>query len=95
MEFGGLEWDNGNREKCQRHGVTIAEIEEIFARPVLIINDPHDAQTERRFRAIGTTTQGRKLFVVFTWRGQKIRPLSARYMHQREISRYDQDNSDV
>ena len=30
MVFSGIQWDRGNRAKCQKHGVTIAEIEYIF-----------------------------------------------------------------
>jgi predicted DNA binding CopG/RHH family protein len=29
----GFEWDDGNRRKCQVHGVSIAEIEAMFQRP--------------------------------------------------------------
>lgn len=28
--IGGFDWDEGNREKCAKHGVTIEEIERIF-----------------------------------------------------------------
>jgi uncharacterized protein len=95
MEFEGFDWDSGNEAKCQKHGVSLAEIESIFERPVLILDDPHDAVIERRFRAVGTTQEGRALFVVFTLRGAFIRPLSARYMHQKEVERYEKDNPDV
>jgi len=27
MEFDGFDWDEGNREKCQQHGVLIKAIE--------------------------------------------------------------------
>ena len=92
MEFDGFEWDSGNRDKCQSHGASVEDIESIFARRVLIIDDHENSSVERRFRAIGVTDKGRKLFVVFTMRGRKIRPLSARFMHQREIDRYEKDN---
>jgi len=26
----GFDWDEGNREKCRKHGVSLAEIEEIL-----------------------------------------------------------------
>ena len=32
---------------------------------------------------------GRPAFVAFCWRGEKIRPISARYMHDREARRYE------
>jgi predicted DNA binding CopG/RHH family protein len=30
----GFQWDGANRDKCQKHGVAIAEIEDFFERPV-------------------------------------------------------------
>jgi uncharacterized DUF497 family protein len=95
MEFGGFDWDSGNIEKCQKHGVTLAEIEEVFARAVLVLDDPFDVSLERRFRAIGTTAGGRHIFVVFTLRSDQLRPLSARYMHDKEVKQYETDNPDI
>src|SRR5271170_2071366 len=39
MEFDGFDWDEGNRAKCQKHGVSVAEIEGLFRRPVVILPD--------------------------------------------------------
>ena len=99
MEFAGFDWDSGNRKKCQIHGVSLAEIESVFDRPVVILPDKDNPQGERRFRAIGTTSEGRKAFVVFTCRKHRkrelIRPISARYMHKREVKNYEKDYPDV
>jgi uncharacterized protein len=57
MDFAGFDWDVGNRKKCQKHGLSIAEIESLFNRPVVILPDKENAQGERRFRAIGTTSK--------------------------------------
>ena len=50
---------------------------------------------EPRFIAIGQTPRGRYTFVVFTPRqgmgGTVLRPISARYMHQKEIRKYEQE----
>ena len=90
---GGFDWDSANREKCRQHGVSIAEIESIFANPIAVIPDPAHSRTEERFKAIGRTTEGRHLFVVFTLRGRNgamlIRPISARYMHRNEVEYYE------
>ena len=95
MEVSGFDWDEANGPICTKHGVSIAEIESVFERRVLILDDLDNSQTERRFRAIGIGSSGRHVFIVFTWRGSFLRPISARYMHQREIDRYEKDNSDV
>jgi uncharacterized protein len=92
MDFLGFDWDKGNREKCLKHGVTTQDIETLFSKPLLVINDPHNQTAERRFRAIGQTTDRRFIFVVFTLRNGTIRPISARFMHQKEIRRYEKDN---
>jgi len=46
MEFKGFDWDSGNRDKCQKHGVSIAEIEGLFAKPVLVLPDSEASKRE-------------------------------------------------
>ena len=94
--FSGLEWDEGNRRKCQKHGVSIAEIEHVLAHAeTLITPDPKNSRSETRFLAIGRTQNGRYTFVVFTPRrratGTRLRPISARFMPEREIRKYEQE----
>ena len=96
----GFEWDEGNREKCRKHGVSIAEIESVFRTPVVIVpDDGHSTDEERRMRAIGKAMSGRHVFVVFTMRphadGDLVRPLSARYMHRKEVKTYEEANPQV
>ncbi len=93
IRVAGFDWDEGNRVKCRKHGVSLAEIEEIFARPTRVAPDLKLSDSEPRQVAIGRTTAGRYAFVVFTLRKDLIRPLSARFMHQREIDRYDPQGS--
>jgi len=93
----GFEWDRGNRVKCEKHGLSAGEIEELFARPLAILPDSAHSQEEHRFRAIGRTERGRAVFVIFTLRSKGsevlIRPISARYMHKKEIDAYEKENS--
>lgn len=95
MSVSGFEWDSGNRDKCLKHGVTMEEIEGLFARPLIILPDHAHSKTEERKRAVGKTAAGRYVFLVFTIRerdgGQYVRPISARYMHQKEIDSYEED----
>ena len=58
----GFDWDAGNRAKCQKHGVSLGEIEHLFDAPVLVIPDPTHSQSETRMRAIGKTPAGRTVF---------------------------------
>ena len=95
--FSGFDWDEGNREKCRKHGVSVAEIEHLFRiGPLAVTPDPEHSQAEERLQGIGKTQQGRSVFLVFTIRvrdGERlIRPISARYMHRKEIKNYEKQN---
>jgi uncharacterized DUF497 family protein len=69
MDFSAFDWDEGNREKCQKHGVSRSAIESMFTGAgVAILPDAAHSQQEQRFRAIGRTRAGRTIFVVFTLR---------------------------
>jgi uncharacterized DUF497 family protein len=95
MEFDGFNWDSGNRGKCQQHDVSLAEIESLFRGAPRVGPDVNHSVLEQRFRAVGVTAQGRNLFVVFTLRQKGddilIRPLSARYMHKKEVQAYEKE----
>jgi len=95
--FGGFDWDAGNRAKCAKHGVSVAEIEAVFRGGTLAVRpDLAHSAAEERFQAIGRTAAGRAVFVVFTLRergGQRlVRPISARFMHAKEIKGLEEDN---
>ncbi len=84
-----LDWDHGNSAKCEKHGLTRAQIEAMFRAGVHVAPDPeHSTIAEQRFFAVGLTPEGRAAFVAFCRRDGKIRPISARYMHAREVARY-------
>ena len=92
----GFDWDAGNRAKCQKHGVSVAEIEAVFSSPLLMVPDVVHSKTETRLRAFGKTTAGRMVFLVFTVRVKGghslVRPISARYMHAKEVTAYEKEN---
>ena len=98
MEFSGFDWDEANRAKCQKHGASIAEIEDLFGRVVSVAPDTTHSLHEERLKAIGVTKEGRAIFVAFTLRqrGEEalIRPVSARYMHRKEVEFYEKETSD-
>ena len=88
----GFQWDLGNTLKCQKHGMSQAEIEHVFVDTILVAVDEVHSITEPRQFAVGRTQTGRAAFVVFTLRvvngATLIRPLSARYMHAKEVDYY-------
>jgi len=94
----GFDWDDGNRDKCQRHGLSIEDTEHVLAHAeTLIVPDERNSRVEPRFLAIGRTAIGRYAMVVFTPRKKAndvfLRPISARYMHRKEIEKYAQEIS--
>jgi uncharacterized protein len=99
LHANGFDWDNGNRAKCEKHGLSVATIEDLFARPLAVLPDEAHSQREKRFRAIGHTDKGRRVFIVFTFRRKGddvlIRPISARYMHKKEVDAYEEENPNL
>jgi uncharacterized DUF497 family protein len=91
MKTAGFDWDDGNWPKCGKHGVTQTEIEEVLLNTPAVMPDPHPE--EPRMRAIGKTSAGRYVFLVFMIRQFNdqffLRPISARFMHQKEIDHYE------
>jgi uncharacterized DUF497 family protein len=91
MKIAGFEWDSGNWPKCGKHGVSREEIEQVLLGEPAVMTDP--CPDESRMRAIGKTQAGRYVFLVFMLRENdgliKLRPVSARYMHKKEISHYE------
>jgi uncharacterized DUF497 family protein len=89
----GSDWDKGNARKNEKHGVSMAEAEQVFFNaPLLLLDDAVHSQKEARLHALGKTDVGRLLHITFTLRqsGCLIRVISARDMHRKERSVYDQ-----
>ncbi len=86
----GFEWNKGNIDKSyKKHGISTNETEEIFLdEDVKIKKDIKHQQQEKRFFAIGKTTEDKILFVVFTIRYDKIRVISARKANKKEREVY-------
>jgi uncharacterized DUF497 family protein len=97
LRVSGFDWDEGNRKKCQKHGLSIAQIEALFANGPRIAPDPKHSEAEDRLIAVGRTKAGRPVFVTFTLRTKDkrrlIRPVTARYMHAKEIEAYEKESS--
>jgi uncharacterized protein len=70
-----FDWNDGNRAKCQKHGVSIAEIEALFRNGPRIAPDPKHSEKEDRLIAVGRTSTGRPMFVAFTIRAKNRRRL--------------------
>ncbi len=89
----GFNWDDGNARKNEKHGVSMAEAEQVFFNaPLLMLEDAAHSKQESRLHALGKTNEGRTLHITFTLRqtGLLIRVISARDMHRKERTVYEQ-----
>ena len=99
LKVNGFSWDDGNARKNEKHGVSMAEAEQVFFNaPLLLLADTAHSQQEPRLHALGKTDDGRTLHITLTLRqsGELIRIISARDIHRKERTIYaqaDQDHS--
>lgn len=86
MEF---EWDEGKRQSNRKkHGIDFAKASKIFRKETLDFEDTRD-YNEQRYLAIGET-EGSIITVVYTYRNDKIRIISARKASKNEKRIYYQ-----
>ena len=84
-----FEWDPRKADaNLRKHGVD-------FADAALALEDDHAitipdsaSGSEERFMTLGMDPLGRVLVVVYTWRSEKIRLISARKATRRELRQY-------
>jgi len=89
----GFEWDEGNWMKNEKHSVRDTEAEQLFVNePLVVLEDRGHSHAEPRWHALGRTNEGRLLHVTFTLRarGTRVRIISARPMHRKERTVYEQ-----
>lgn len=83
-----FEWDPEkaltNRKK---HGIAFPDAVEVLSDDHAITIEDHTSQ-EQRHITIGRDSLGRILVVVYTWRGESIRIISARRATAREQAEY-------
>ena len=56
----------------------------------LTIRDPFSEEEEERWITLGRDALGRLLVVVYTWRGESVRLISARLATARETTQYEE-----
>ena len=86
MEF---EWDPAKAEENLRvHGVNFAVVAGVFEDDNALTIEDFDAEGEQRFRTLGIDDLGRLLVVVYTYRGGKIRLISAWKANKKQEKEY-------
>lgn len=93
--YTGFEWDEGNFDKNWiGHRVTPEECEEVFANRPPVVGQVVSG-SEPRYHVLGETDAGRRLFLVFTVRGDLLRVISARDMSRRERQAFERDEDET
>ena len=84
MEF---EWDRKKAtSNLRKHGIDFADAALVLFDDLAVTISEHD-EGEERFITIGTDAMGRILVVIYTWRGERVRLISARKATSRERRR--------
>ena len=73
----------------RKHGVRFSDAESVLFDPTALTREDKAAEGEQRFVTIGTDATGTILVVVFTYRGEEIRLISARRASAKERAYYE------
>jgi len=83
-------WDPEKaRINLEKHGIRFSDAEIVLYDPHALTQEDKDAVNEQRFVTIGMDAIGRVLIVVYTYRGEDIRLMSARSATKRERESYE------
>jgi uncharacterized DUF497 family protein len=86
-----FEWDKAKDEvNARKHGIRFADTFAVFEDPNALTVDDNE-QGEERLVTIGMDCFGRLLVVVYTWRGDNIRIISARRAIRHEVGQYESE----
>ena len=83
-------WDPRKaRANLLKHGVRFSDAEGVLFDPHAITTEDRTAQGEQRFVSIGLDPVGHVLVVVYTYRGEDLRLISARRATRKERHQYE------
>lgn len=86
-----FEWDESKaKENKSKHGILFADTFAVFEDPNALTIDDFQ-QGEQRYITIGMDAYGRILVVVYTWRDENIRIISARKAVKHEVGQYESE----
>jgi uncharacterized protein len=85
-----IEWDpNKATSNLKKHGIRFSDAEMVLSDPNALSLEDEEAEGEQRFIAIGLDHLWRLLVVVYTYRGNNIRLISARPATGPERRKYE------
>jgi uncharacterized protein len=84
-----FEWDESKAKSNKtKHGISFADTFAVFDDPSAVTVEDFQ-EDEQRYATIGMDAFGRILVVVYTWRGENIRIISARKAERYEVKQYE------
>ena len=84
-------WDPEKaRVNLKKHGVRFSDAETVLFDPNALTREDMESGGEQRFVTVGMDAPGRILIVVYTYRGEDIRLISARSANRRERMQYEE-----
>ena len=84
-----VEWDPDKAaQNLEKHGVDFADAATVLS-DEMALTAPEEGHEEERFVTLGVDALGRVLVVVYTWRGEEIRLISARMATRAERRQYE------
>jgi uncharacterized DUF497 family protein len=84
-------WDPDKAEaNLEKHGIRFSDAELVLYDPHAVTIEDSAAQGEQRHISIGLDAAGRVLVVVYTYRGEDVRMISARLATRRERRHYEE-----
>jgi uncharacterized DUF497 family protein len=87
------EWDPGKaRLNMRKHGIAFADAVAALEDESALTMRDDSSDREERLVTLGLDAFGRLLVVVYTWRGECVRLISARKATARERRRYEEND---
>jgi uncharacterized DUF497 family protein len=84
------EWDARKAaSNLRKHGIDFADATLVFEDDLALTRRDLHSHSEERFVTLGCDPHGRLLVVVYTWRGDRVRLISAREATSREHRQYE------
>lgn len=83
-------WNPAKAEaNFRKHGILFSDADTVLFDPIALTMEDDNAEGENRFVTIGQDTAGRVLVVIYTYRGEQIRLISARKATRKETQDYE------
>jgi hypothetical protein len=87
-----FEWNDEKRLiNLEKHGIDFVDAKEIWQRPVMELPSPQVGHDEDRIIAIGQIEGRAIVVVIYTWRGDNRRLISARKARKNEQAHYENE----